>query len=106
MLAKICLLGGKGWLHKEYTVLDAKGEPRWGLCFAYLTRIQILRKRGYFTQFDSTHKTNTSELEAFFSYVNWENVFTSSFTLSMIWWKKIVLREQNTGRLWRIGWVL
>jgi len=55
----IRLLGEKGWLHEEYTVLDAKGEPRWGLCFAYPTCIQILRKRGYFTQFDSTHKTNT-----------------------------------------------
>ena len=54
----IRLLGEKGWLHEEYTVLDAKGEPHWGLCFAYLTRIQILRKRGYFTQFDSTHKMN------------------------------------------------
>ena len=34
------------WLHE---VLDAKGEPHWGLCFAHPTRIQLPRKRGYFT---------------------------------------------------------
>ena len=52
------LLGEKGWLFEECTVMDAKGIPRWGLCFAHPTRIQVLKNRGYFTQFDSTHKTN------------------------------------------------
>jgi hypothetical protein len=41
------------------------------------------------------HRWITSESEAFFSYVNWENVFTSSFTLSMIWWKKTVAEAEN-----------
>jgi hypothetical protein len=52
------LLGEKGWLFEECTVMDAKNIPRWGLCFAHPTRLQVLKKRGYLTQFDSTHKTN------------------------------------------------
>lgn len=55
----ISFLGEKGWLHEEFTVLDAEGAPRWGLCFAHPTRIQALKRRGYFTQFDSTNKTTT-----------------------------------------------
>jgi hypothetical protein len=36
------LLGEKGWLFEECTVMDAKNIPRWGLCFAHPTRLQVL----------------------------------------------------------------
>ena len=38
--------------------LTKKKEERWGLVFAYPTRLRILEERGYLTQFDSTHKVN------------------------------------------------
>jgi hypothetical protein len=59
VLAAIQLLREKDWLHEEYTILDAKKMSRWGLVFAHPQRIAILKRRGYLTQFDSTHKTNT-----------------------------------------------
>ena len=39
--------------------MDAKKTSRWGLVFAHPQRIEILKRRDYLTQFDSTHKTNT-----------------------------------------------
>jgi hypothetical protein len=39
-------------------VEDAKAKQRWGLVFAEPTRLNILQRRGYLTQFDSTHKLN------------------------------------------------
>lgn len=52
------LLRQHGWLYEQFTAVDAKGTTRWGLVFAESNRIQILQRRGWFTQFDSTHKTN------------------------------------------------
>jgi len=52
------LLTSKGWLFEEFSVLDSEKEPRWGMVFAHPSRLEILRRRGYLTQFDSTHKMN------------------------------------------------
>ena len=52
------LLTEKGWLFEEYQVVDAKKELRWGLVFANPKQLLILQRRGWFTQFDSTHKLN------------------------------------------------
>ena len=61
----IRLLGEKGWFHAEYTV-DAKAKQRWGLVFAKPERLQILKRRSYLTQFDSTHKLNKWSYNMFF----------------------------------------
>jgi len=37
---------------------DSKKEERWGLVFASPTRLLTLAKRGWFMQFDATHKLN------------------------------------------------
>ena len=52
------LLTERGWLYQELQIVDNHNEQRWGLVFAYPPRLQILQKRGWFTQFDATHKLN------------------------------------------------
>ena len=46
------------WLHDEFTVPDAKQEMRWGIVFANPRRLEILKARRLFTQFNATHKMN------------------------------------------------
>jgi len=43
------LLGGKGRIFVECTVMGAKGIPRWGLCFAHHVLVQVLKTRGHIT---------------------------------------------------------
>lgn len=57
----------------EFDVLDAKKEQRWGLVFADPKRLQILQRRGYLTQFDSTHKMNKWKHNMFSFLVRDEN---------------------------------
>ncbi|KAF8428713.1 hypothetical protein EV426DRAFT_711386 [Tirmania nivea] len=52
------LLTEKKWLYEELQVIDSKKECRWGLVFADPKRLLILQRRGWFTQFDATHKLN------------------------------------------------
>ena len=52
------LLTERGWLFEDLQVLDSKKEQRWGMVFAHPTRLLILQRRGWFTQFDATHKLN------------------------------------------------
>ncbi|RPB25197.1 hypothetical protein L211DRAFT_836521 [Terfezia boudieri ATCC MYA-4762] len=52
------LLTERGWLFEELQVVDSKKEQRWGLVFANPTRLLTLQRRGWFTQFDATHKLN------------------------------------------------
>jgi len=52
------LLTERGWLFEELKIVDNKKEERWGLAFAHPTRLLVLRRRGWFTQFDATHKLN------------------------------------------------
>ena len=39
-------------------MLDNRNQERWGLVFAKPSRLLILQRRGWFTQFDATHKLN------------------------------------------------
>ncbi|KAF8458120.1 hypothetical protein BGX38DRAFT_1265408 [Terfezia claveryi] len=52
------LLIEREWLFAELQIVDSKKEQRWGFIFAHPTRLLILQKRGWFTQFDATHKLN------------------------------------------------
>ena len=52
------LLTERGWLFEELQMVDSKKEERWGLVFASPTRLLTLAKRGWFMQFDATHKLN------------------------------------------------
>ncbi|KAF8441166.1 hypothetical protein BGX38DRAFT_1272784 [Terfezia claveryi] len=52
------LLMEREWLFEELQIIDSKKEQRWGLVFAHPTRLLILARRGWFTQFDATHKLN------------------------------------------------
>ena len=52
------LLTERGWLFEGLQVLDSKKEQRWGMVFAHPARLLILQRRGWFTQFDATHKLN------------------------------------------------
>jgi len=52
------LLKERGWLFEELKIVDNKKEERWGLFFAYPTRLLVLQKRDWFPQFDATHKLN------------------------------------------------
>ena len=52
------LLIEHGWLFEELQVVDMKKETRWGMVFAHPTRLLTLARRGWFTQFDATHKLN------------------------------------------------
>ena len=52
------LLTEQGWLFEELEITDARKEQRWGLVFAHPARLLTLAKRGWFTQFDATHKLN------------------------------------------------
>jgi len=53
----------KGWLFEEFSVLDSEKELRWCMV-AHPSHQEILRRRGYLTQFDSTHKM--------FSFLVWD----------------------------------
>ena len=44
------------WLAEELQIVDNKDEQRWGMVFAHPTRLLTLQRRGWFTQFDATHK--------------------------------------------------
>ncbi|KAF8418741.1 hypothetical protein EV426DRAFT_618294 [Tirmania nivea] len=56
---QVCsLLTERGWLFEELQIVDSKKEERWGLVFAHPTRLLVLQSRGWFTQFDATHKLN------------------------------------------------
>jgi hypothetical protein len=60
----------------EKQVLDSKSEQRWGLVFAHLERVQLLKRRGHLTQFDATHKTDAWGHNLFSSLVrNEENIW-------------------------------
>ena len=48
----------KGWLFAEIQIIDSKQQQRWGLVFAHPTRLGVLARRGWFTQFDATYKLN------------------------------------------------
>ena len=52
------LLMEKGWLFEELRILDSQKEERWVLVFAQPARLSTLIRRGWFTQFDATHKLN------------------------------------------------
>ena len=52
------LLSEREWLFEELQVVDSKKESRWGLVFAHPARLSVLARRGWFTQFDATHKLN------------------------------------------------
>jgi len=52
------LLTSKGWLFEEFSVLGSEKELRWCMVFAHPSRLEILRRREYLTQFGSTHKMN------------------------------------------------
>ena len=52
------LLIEQGWLFEQLQVVDSKKEERWGLVFAQPARLSTLARRGWFTQFDATHKPN------------------------------------------------
>ena len=52
------LLIERGWLFEELRILDTQKEERWGLVFAQPDRLSTLIRRGWFTQFDATHKLN------------------------------------------------
>ena len=54
------LLTERGWLYQELQIVDDHSEKRkrWGFVFAYPPRLQILQKRGWYTQFDATHNLN------------------------------------------------
>ena len=52
------LLTEQGWLFEVLQVRDSKNETRWGMVFAHPSRLHILKRRGWFTQFDATHKLN------------------------------------------------
>ena len=41
------VLDKNGWLHRQYTVTDTKGEKRWGLAFGHPERLEILTYRGH-----------------------------------------------------------
>lgn len=58
VLSARTLLTAKGWLFEEYQVTNVNRELHWGLVFAHPTRLLILQRRGWFTQFDSTRKLN------------------------------------------------
>lgn len=45
-------------MFEELHVLDSKKEHRWGLVFAYPSRLSTLSRHAGFTQFDATHKLN------------------------------------------------
>ena len=52
------LLTAREWLVEELQIVDNKNEQRWGMVFAHPTRLLTLQRRGWFTQFDATHKLN------------------------------------------------
>ncbi|KAF8425213.1 hypothetical protein EV426DRAFT_573443 [Tirmania nivea] len=58
VLQACSLLVEHGWCFQELQIIDSKKEERWGLVFAHPTRLMILERRGWFTQFDATHKLN------------------------------------------------
>ena len=59
------ILTDKKWLHQAFTIKDAQGVERWGMVFALPQRLELLKRRGYLTQFDSTHKCNKWEFNMF-----------------------------------------
>ena len=52
------LLNERGWVFEELYVVDNTSSQRWGLVFASPDSLLILQRRGWFTQFDATHKLN------------------------------------------------
>jgi len=50
------ILDENGWLDRQHNVTDAKGGKRWGLAFGHPERLEILKRQGHLTLFDSTHK--------------------------------------------------
>jgi len=60
----------KGWLFEEFSVLDSEKELRWHMV-AHPLHLEILRRQGYLTQFDSTHKMNKWK-HNMFSFLVWD----------------------------------